>query len=119
MVNPIAMTPEEEDRTAGITRTFDGKVYSEETPIVIRKSEYHTVISEFKYEIPPSEILKTFGSIEEFEKAINAEYGKDPELFIKFEDFMIDRDYSGNREDDWISDRQGGYEVQYEVIKND
>jgi hypothetical protein len=111
------MTPEEEDRNANVFRDWNGKVLSEETPVIIRKSEYHTVISEFKYEIPPSEILKTFGSIEEFEKAMNADYGKDPELFIKFDDFMIDRDYSGNREDDWISDRKGGYEVEYTIIK--
>jgi len=118
MANTIVMTPEEEDRTAGITRSFDGHVFSEETPIIISKSEYHTVISDFKYEISPSEIIEVFGSIEKFEEAMNADYGKDPELFIKFDDFMIDRDYSGNREDDWISDRKGGYEIEYKIVKN-
>jgi hypothetical protein len=98
MVNPTALTPKEK-------------------PVKIRKLEYHTVISEFKYEIPRSEIIESFGSIENFEKAMTSEYGNNPELFIKFDNFMIDKDYSGDREDDWVSDRKGGYEVEYKLDK--
>jgi hypothetical protein len=97
MVNPTAIKPKEK-------------------LVKIRKLEYHTVISEFKYEIPRSEIIESFGSIENFEKAMTAEYGNNPELFIKFDDFMIDRDYDSIRKDNWISDRRG-YDAEYKLDK--
>ena len=116
MDKPVVMTPEEEDRTAGVDRSFDGNVYSEETPIKVLKREHHSVTSTFDYYPLPSEIIKEFGSIEKFEKCISED--SDYEDQIRAWQFLDEMGHS-NREDDWWTDRKGGYEVDYEIIKND
>ena len=47
MNKPVVMTPEEEDKTAGVNRSFDGTVLSEETPVKVISREFHNVTSEF------------------------------------------------------------------------
>lgn len=113
MSKKIVMTTEEEDRTAGVIRSFDGTVYSEETPIKVLKHEYHSVTSTFEYYPLPSEVIKEFGSIENFEKCFN-----DPNEEIKIWDFLNEIGHS-ERIDDWWTDRKGGYEVDYELVKKE
>ena len=57
MNKPVVMTPEEEDKTAGVNRSFDGTVHSEETPVKVIAREFHSVTSEFTYLPLPSEII--------------------------------------------------------------
>jgi len=75
----------------------------------IIKKEYHTVISEFTFELSENDLIKEFGSVEEFTNALN------DDDFDAIE-FLSNYDYE--RYDDWVSDRKGGYDVTYEV-KND
>ena len=72
----------------------------------IQKIEYHQVNSYFTYEIDDEDIIAEFGSIEKFEEAY-AEESDD------FWEFVQDFDY--NREDDWFSDRKGGYDVEWSI----
>ena len=113
MNKPIVMTQEEEDRNAGITRSFDGTVHSEETPVKVLMREFHNVTSEFTYLPLPSEIIKHFGSMEEFEKCFDEGDGE-----YKLWEFLSEMGHS-DRVDDWVSERKGGYESEYELIKND
>ncbi len=89
------------------------------------KKEYHQVISSFEYDIPEEDIINTFGSVERFREIVSHnsssddwDYeptGEEPtdEESDKFYDFMCEYDY--DREDDWWTDRKGGYEVTYEL----
>lgn len=113
MDKPVVMTPEEEDRTAGVDRSFDGTVHSEETPVKVLMREFHNVTSEFTYLPLPSEIIKHFGSMENFEKCFSETDGE-----YKLWEFLSEIGHS-DRYDDWVSDRKGGYESEYELIKND
>lgn len=70
------------------------------------KKEYHTVVSEFSYELDEEEIIDRFESVENFKALL------DEDDFDVLE-FINDLDY--DRYDDWVSDRKGGYEVTYEV----
>jgi hypothetical protein len=89
----------------------------------IKKIEYHQVHSYFTYDIPDEDIIETFGSVERFKEIAshmssndwNAPDGDEPtdEESDAFIDFMCNYDY--DREDDWFSDRKGGYDVAYEV----
>lgn len=72
----------------------------------IIKKEYHTVVSEFTYELDEEEIIDRFESVENFKALL------DEDDFDVLE-FINDSDYE--RYDDWVSDRKGGYEVTYEV----
>jgi len=72
----------------------------------IQKIEYHQVNSYFTYEIDDEDIIAEFGSIEKFEEAY-AEESDD------FWEFVQDFDY--NREDDWWTDRKGGYDVEWSI----
>lgn len=116
MEKPVVMTPEEEDRTAGVTRSFNGEVLSEETPIKILKHEHHSVTSTFEYYPLPSEIIKEFGSIENFKKCFDDLLYNDNE--IKIWDFLSNIGHS-DRTDDWWTDRKGGYEVDYEFVEKE
>lgn len=113
MNKPVVMTPEEEDRNANVTRSFDGTVLSEETPVKVLMREFHNVTSEFTYLPLPSEIIKHFGSMENFEKCFSETDGE-----YKLWEFLSEIGHS-DRYDDWVSDRKGGYESEYELIKND
>jgi hypothetical protein len=60
---------------------------------------------------PKEDVLKKFGTLEQFEKEMK-------EFTDKFFDFQSEIGHH-DREDDWWTDRKGGYEVEYELIKND
>jgi len=70
------------------------------------KKEYHTVVSEFSYELDEDEIIDRFESVENFKTLLDED---DWDVL----EFINDSDY--DRYDDWVSDRKGGYEVTYEV----
>lgn len=72
----------------------------------IVKREHHQVISYFTYEIPDDEIIDEFESIENFQELL-AEDDFDAIEFIN--------NYDYDREDDWWTDRKGGYDVDYEI----
>lgn len=71
----------------------------------IIKKEYHTVVSEFTYELDEEEIIDRFESVENFKALLDED---DWDVI----DFINQSDYE--RYDDWVSDRKGGYEVTYE-----
>ena len=72
----------------------------------IIKKEYHTVVSEFTYELDDDEIIEQFESVENFKALLDED---DWDVI----DFINQSDYE--RYDDWVTDRKGGYEVTYEV----
>jgi len=72
----------------------------------IQKIEYHQVNSYFTYEIDDEDIIAEFGSIEKFEEA----YAEESD---EFWEFVQDFDY--DREDDWWTDRKGGYDVEWSI----
>jgi len=72
--------------------------------MLIKKVEYYTVHSHFDYDIPDEDIIAEFGSVEEFEKHFEEESDA-------FYEFVME--YGYDREDDWFSDRKGGYEVEW------
>jgi hypothetical protein len=122
MNDKVIMTAEEEDKNAGVTRDINGNVISEATDnnklynLELIKREYHSVTSEFTYQIPIDDILEEFDNVETFKKAANQKYndfGYDENLEWKFIEFINNYDY--DREDDWVSDRKGGCDVDFEI----
>ena len=84
--------------------------------ITLKRNEHHSVTSTFTYQIPLDDILEEFGTKENFEKAVHQSYGDDDydsSLDNKFTEFVDNYDYE--REDDWWTDRKGGYDVDYEI----
>lgn len=72
----------------------------------IIKREHHQVISYFTYEIPDEEIVDEFESLENFNELLASD---DSDVI----EFINNYDY--DREDDWWTDRKGGYDVDYEI----
>lgn len=91
--------------------------------MIVIKNEEHQVTSSFSYDIPEEDIIDTFGSVERFKEIVSHmgsgwnsnPYGDAPtdEETDTFIDFFANYDY--DREDDWWTDRKGGYDVSYEV----
>jgi hypothetical protein len=76
--------------------------------MLIKKIEYHTVHSHFDYDIPDEDIIAEFGSVEKFEEA----FADETDEFFEFVE-----DYGYDRDDDWFSDRKGGYEVEWSFVE--
>ena len=76
--------------------------------MLIKKIEYHTVHSHFDYDIPDEDIIAEFGSVEKFEK----HFADETDEFFEFVE-----DYGYDRNDDWFSDRKGGYEVEWSFVE--
>jgi hypothetical protein len=74
--------------------------------MIIKKIEYHSVHSHLTYDIAEDDIVAEFGSVEEFEKHFEEESDD-------FYEFVSSYDY--DREDDWFSDRKGGYDVEWSI----
>jgi hypothetical protein len=74
--------------------------------MIIKKIEYHSVHSHLTYDIDEADIVVEFGSVEEFEKHYEEESDD-------FYEFVSSYDY--DREDDWFSDRKGGYDVEWSI----
>lgn len=96
--------------------------------VKLKKIEYHSVHSHMTYDIPEEDIAETFGSVDRFKEIIShlgddwggpEKIGKPPtdEEDDKLMDFLADYDYE--REDDWFSDRKGGYDITYHIINKD
>ena len=94
--------------------------------IKLKKIEYHSVHSHFTYDIPEESVIETFGSVQRFNEIIShlgndwpasEKIGEPPtdEEDDKLMDFLSEIDYE--REEDWFSDRKGGYEISYEIMK--
>lgn len=92
------------------------------------KNEHHQVTSIFTYDLPDDDIIETFGSVERFKEIAGHmganEWGADPEgeapsdeEYDNFIDFLANYDY--DREDDWWTDRKGGYDVTYEIPEDE
>ncbi len=92
-----------------------------------KKIEYHQVHSHFTYDFPDEEIIETFGSLERFKEIAshmnsddwNEPEGDEPtdEESDNFHELFASYDY--DRDDDWFSDRKGGYDVSYEAIDDE
>jgi hypothetical protein len=90
-----------------------------------KRIEYHTVHSHFDYEIPDEDIIESWGSLERFREVVShfnagdwgdAPIGEPPtsdEEDLWYEFF---ENYNYDRDDDWFSDRKGGYEISYEIV---
>lgn len=88
-----------------------------------RRIEYHQVNSTFFFEIDDADIIEEFGSVERFgeiishlDEGFNANpRGEEPtdEEYDTFHEFVNEYGYD-DREDDWWTDRKGGYEVSFE-----
>jgi len=91
------------------------------------KTEWHSVASEFKYDCPDEAIIEEFGSVKRFKEILTHQDqetfgGMEPEGEAptdeesdKFYDFVSELDY--DRDDDWWTDRKGGYDVTYKYDK--
>jgi len=89
-----------------------------------KKIEYHQVHSHFTYDFSDEEIIETFGSLERFKEIAShmndndwsEPEGKAPtdEEHDNFHELFASYDY--DRDDDWFTDRKGGYTVGYEVV---
>ena len=82
-----------------------------EKDIKVHRREHHQVISTFKYSFPKKEVIKNFGTLEQFESEMK-------QGISKYFDFESKFDH-GDREDDWWTESKGALEVEYEFIKND
>lgn len=92
------------------------------------KVEYHRVNSTFSFDIPDDEIVERFGSLERFLEVVSHykdqdsfDYnpiGEEPtdeesDAFFELESWFGHED----REDDWITERKGGYDVSYNLVE--
>ena len=89
--------------------------------MIVKKTEWHSVASEFTYNVDEKAIIVDFGSVQRFKEIISHQeqefrsplevIGEKPtdEEHDKFWEFLSEHDY--DREDDWWTDRKGGYDV--------
>ena len=91
----------------------------------VKRIEYHQVHSHMTYDIDDDSIIEEFGSLDRFKTIIYAVEGVEPdededevtdEEMDKAMDFISEHDY--DREDDWFTDRKGGYDVEYEIVED-
>lgn len=75
--------------------------------MIIKQIEYHQMTSTLTYQIPDDDIIDEFGSLDNFEDAMNEETDE----FFEF----INSGWDYDREDDIWTDRKGGYDVDYEI----
>jgi hypothetical protein len=84
-------------------------------------SEWHQVTSNKMYEVDEDELIEVFGSVNRFIEIMSwqdqelfggmDQQGEEPtdEEYDMFWEFVNESDY--DREDDWWSERKGGYDV--------
>jgi hypothetical protein len=97
--------------------------------MIVKKTEWHSVASEFTYDIDDEAIIEEFGSVQRFKEIISHQEqetwgglspeGEAPtdEETDKFWDFLSEHDYE--RYDDWWTDRKGGYDVTVRYDEED
>jgi len=90
---------------------------------VIIKSEWHQVEKRYRLDIMLEDVMATYdvdeGEAQEiYEQIVAGDY--DIEQFIEdAEANNIYLDFDWMDEDDWWTDRKGGYDVTYEVLEED
>ena len=110
------MTSVEEDKNADVVRLEDGTAYPKDGYIKVETREYHQTTHYLNRQIAVEDILEEFGDLPTFEKGLYFDWrnyqnasDEDKELADKVQTFVDEHDY--DREDDWWTDRKGGYEV--------
>jgi hypothetical protein len=77
----------------------------------IRCGETHTVLKIKEFDIPESELIEEFGSIDACKKAIE----ENSEKWQEFENERVwGYDWDVVKED-WITEREGGFETEWKV----
>ena len=79
--------------------------------IKVERKEYHRVTATFKFLFAKKDVLKEFGTLEQFENEMEEGTPKYTEFEIKFGEC--------DREEDWWQYGKGGYDVEHKLIKND
>jgi len=92
------------------------------------KIEYHSVHSHLYFDIPDEDIIKEFGSLERFKQILSHiecedsydEPEGEPPTEEEYDKFYEVESWYGHvdREDDWFSERKGGYEVSYKSLED-
>ena len=93
--------------------------------VTVQRIEYHQVHSYMTYVIEEQDIIEEFGSVDRFKDigfSMDNEYYEpdvpiEDEEYDKFYDFVAEHDY--DREDDWFTDRKGGYDIEYRFPEED
>ena len=135
--NKTPMTPEEEDKNAGVERDENGEVKSEATTniykledgteykaddfIKVETREYHQTTHYLNRQIAVEDIINEFGSLPNFEKGLYFDWStyhnaseEDKELADKVQQFVDEHDY--DREEDCWTMNKGGYDVDCEIV---
>lgn len=84
--------------------------------MMIEKREYHSVVVISKYILQPEDIEDSdFETEEELKEALE---DQTHDRYDEAWDFM---EYIGpaEQEQDWVSDRKGGYDIEWEAINGD
>ena len=114
--NKTPMTPEEEDKNAGVERDENGEVKSEATTniykledgteykaddfIKVETREYHQTTHYLNRQIAVEDIINEFGSLPNFEKG----------LYFDWSTY-----HNASEEDCWTMNK-GGYDVDCEIV---
>jgi hypothetical protein len=69
--NKTPMTPEEEDKNAGVVRLTDGTAYPIDGYIKLETREYHQTTHYLNRQISIKDIIEQFGDLSTFEKGLN------------------------------------------------
>ena len=135
--NKTPMTPEEEDKNAGVERDENGEVKSEATTniykledgteykaddfIKVETREYHQTTHYLNRQIAVEDIISEFGDLPTFEKGLYFDWSnyqnasdEDKELADKVQQFVDEHDY--DREEDCWTMNKGGYDVDCEIV---
>lgn len=89
--------------------------------VQVVKSEWHQVEKRYSAEIDESVLEEIYDGITEEELAvkmlqlITGEITVD-EIIMDADEYGVDIDWDWLDEDDWWTDRKGGYEVTYELL---
>jgi hypothetical protein len=120
--NKTPMTPQEEDKTAGVVRLEDGTAYSINDYIKLETREYHQTTHYLNRQIAVSDIIEEFGDLPTFEKGLYFDWSnyhsasdEDKELVDKVQEFVDQHDY--DREEDCWTMNKGGYDVDSKIVK--
>ena len=119
--NRTPMTPEEEDKTAGVFRLEDGTIYKPGDTLKLETREYHQTTHYLNRQIEVDDVIEEFGSLKNFEKGLYFDWStyhnasdEDKELADKVQEFVDQHDY--DREEDCWTMNKGGYDVDSEIV---
>lgn len=138
MADNEVMTPEENDKNAGVERDENDNVKSEVTEdkykledgteykpddfIKVEDREFHQSTHYLNREISISEIIDEFGDLKTFERGLNFDWHtyhkaleEDKKLADRVQEFVTEHDYD-RHEDTWTINK-GGFDVETEIVK--